>query len=346
MFGKNLQYYRLRAALTKKELAEKCDLTPMAITNYESGKRMPNMEILKNLASVLDIKVSDFLAIRNENLVFEHGEFRKTSTLPFSKQEYIRESVEEYLSRFFTIVEILGGEVIPNAPKCHVLNLTSDIEEDAKLMRKHLNLSDEGPVGNLTSILENKGFLLYFCNIDSNKFSGMNGFVNKRPYIIINSNMNPERVRSTLAHELTHLFFNWPKNKSDKEIEDLANAIAGAFLFSKSDMIREIGIKRNKISNDMTMVCKEYGISMFLLTKRAQIEKIISDEAAKKFYLFASSNGWRTNEPSRIDVEKPYLFEELVYRAINEEDISIQKGAELLGISYQEIISNCKINED
>ena len=70
MFGKNLRYYRLRNSMTKKKLAEKSGL------NYENGDRMPSMDILKRLASALGVRVSDFLAARNENLVFKHGEFR------------------------------------------------------------------------------------------------------------------------------------------------------------------------------------------------------------------------------------------------------------------------------
>lgn len=42
MFGKNLRYYRLRNSMTKKKLAEKSDLTALAITNYENGYRMPS----------------------------------------------------------------------------------------------------------------------------------------------------------------------------------------------------------------------------------------------------------------------------------------------------------------
>ena len=117
MFSKNLRYYRLKNSMTKKELAEKSNLTSMAITNYENGTRNPSMDILKKLASVLNVRVSDFLAVRNNNLVFAHGEFRKASTLPVAKQDYVRESVEEYFSRFYTAVELLGGEVLPEAPE-------------------------------------------------------------------------------------------------------------------------------------------------------------------------------------------------------------------------------------
>lgn len=345
MFSKNLRYYRLKNSMTKKELAKKSDLTSMAITNYENGTRKPSMDTLKKLAAVLNVHVSDFLAVRNDKLVFTHGEFRKTSTLPAAKQDYVRESVEEYFSRFYTIVELLGGEVLPEAPDCHTLAMTGDVEADARAMRRHLGIAEEGPVNDLITILENKGILIYACDIESNKFSGMNGFVNDRPYIIVNGNMSPERNRSTIAHELAHLVFDWPDDMAEKDAEDTATAIAGAFLFPKADEIRELGIRRNRVTNDMTLVCREYGISMFLLVKRAHIANIISKDAAQRFYVSASRFGWRTNEPSRIAPEKPNLFEQLVFRAVSEGEISIQRGAELLKMPYNEVVSHCCFDE-
>lgn len=345
MFSKNLRYYRLKNSMTKKELAKKSDLTSMAITNYENGTRKPSMDTLKKLAAVLNVHVSDFLTVRNDKLVFTHGEFRKTSTLPAAKQDYVRESVEEYFSRFYTIVELLGGEVLPEAPDCHTLAMTGDVEADARAMRWHLGIAEEGPVNDLITILENKGILIYVCDIESNKFSGMNGFVNDRPYIIVNGNMSPERNRSTIAHELAHLVFDWPDDMAEKDAEDTATAIAGAFLFPKADAIRELGIRRNRVTNDMTLVCREYGISMFLLVKRAHIANIISKDAAQRFYVSASRFGWRTNEPSRIAPEKPNLFEQLVFRAVSEGEISIQRGAELLKMPYNEVVSHCCFDE-
>lgn len=345
MFSKNLRYYRLKNSMTKKDLADKSDLTSMSITNYENGTRKPSMEILKKLAIALNVRVSDFLAVRNDKLVFAHGEFRKTSTLPVAKQDYVRESVEEYFSRFYTVVELLGGEILPEAPDCHALAMTGDVEKDARAMRRHLGIAEEGPINDLITILENKGILIYVCDIGSNKFSGMNGFVNDRPYIVVNSNMSPERNRSTIAHELAHLVFDWPDDMAEKEVEDTATAIAGAFLFPKADAIRELGIRRNSVTKDMSLVCREYGISMFLLVKRSQIAKIISKDAAKHFYMIASSLGWRTNEPSRIAPEKPNLFEQLVFRAVSEGEISIQRGAELLKMPYNQVVSHCCFDE-
>lgn len=341
MFSKNLKFYRMKKNLSKKDLAQRCGLSPMSITNYENGDRMPSMDQLKKLASVLGVKVSDFLAVRNENLVFSHEEFRKHAKLSKGKQEYIRECVEEYFSRFFTAVELLGGEVLPEAPVCHSLPLSKDVENDARMLREHLGLAVEGPINELITILENKGILIYVCDIDEDSFSGMNGFVNERPYIIVNGRMSPERNRSTISHELAHLFFIWPEEMDDKSREKYATAISGAFLFPAEDAIRELGVHRQRITMDMTLVCKEYGISMMMLAKRARLAGIISAQSEEIFFKWASKQGWRTNEPSRIAPEHSGLFDQLVFRAVSEEEISVQKGAELLQIPYEEVAKQC-----
>ncbi len=345
MFSKNLKYYRLKNQLSKKALADKIHISAMAITNYEDGSRRPNMEILSALATALGVRVSDFLAIRNENLVFQHAEFRKASSLSQMQQEYVRESVEEYFSRFMTVVEVLGGEVLPDPPAFHVLQLSNDNEKNAASLRAHLGFALDGPIEDLIGKLENKGMLVFECPIANSKFSGMNGSVNGRPYVVLNPSMSAERNRSTAVHELAHLMFDWPEDMSDKDIEKQATAIGGAFLFPKDDAIRELGVKRTSVTQDMVLVAKEFGISMMLLVTRAKLCGILTDQVAKHFYMLASQAGWRTAEPTRIDPEHPSLFDQLVYRAVNEEEISIQRGAELLQRPYTDILAMRKISE-
>ncbi len=345
MFSRNLKYYRLKNGLSKKELAEKAGVSAMSITYYESGDRKPGMETMKTLADALNIRVSDFLAVNSQNITFSHGEFRKNASLSNYKQAYIRESAEEYFNRFMTVVDILGGNILPDAPACRALAFSGDTEKDASALRKHLNFSPEGPVDDLIGKLENRGVLVCECDIDSPKFSGMNGFVNGRPYIVFNPHMTAERNRSTIAHELAHLMFVWPENTDETEVEKTATAISGAFLFPKADAIRELGFHRSSISGDMLMTAAKYGISMMLLAKRAEICHIISKARAKDFYIRASAYGWRTAEPSRIASERPTLFQQLVYRAVNEDEISAQRGAELLKTSYDHVMARCHFSE-
>lgn len=346
MFSKNLKYYRLKKNMTKKELASLAGVTPMAISYYESGERKPGMDIIKALAKVLDVRVADFLRSRNENLVFIHGEFRKGSSLPVSQQEYVQESVEEYMSRFYAIIDILGEKVLPEAPACHGVHLSENVEQDAKTLRKYLRISDAGPIGNLVEMLENKGILVYFFNASSDAFSGMNGIVNERTYIVVNENMTPERIRSTIVHEMAHFIFTWPQDMKDKDIEKRATAVSGAFLLSEEDAKRELGLRRSAVTKDMILTCKEYGISMYLLVKRANLCGIISNGMAKDFYIKAGKNGWKRNEPSRIEKEEPMLFQQLVFRAVSENEITVQKGAELLNQSYDFVMNQCFAAED
>ena len=345
MFSKNLKYYRLKNNMSMKELASLAGVSPMAISYYESGERKPGMDMIKTLAKVLNVRTIDFLSNRNDELVFTHGEFRKGSKLSVKQQEYIRESVEEYMNRFYSAVEILGGEVLPAAPVCHGLLLTGDVEKDALEMRRYLKISEFGPVGNLIQLLENKGILIYICDIENDAFSGMNGQVNGRPYIIVNGNMNAERIRSTIAHEMAHFIFCWSDEMEEKDIEDCATAISGAFLFPENDAKRELGLKRSSVSRDMIITCKEYGISMYLLVKRATLCGIINEHVAKNFYINASRADWKKHEPSRIAKESPSLFMQLVFRAVSENEITVQKGAELLKIPYVDVVENCFAEE-
>ena len=341
MFNKNLKYYRLKKNMSKKDLAEACGVTPMAITNYEQGTRRPEIEIINKMAKALDVGVADFIRSRNDNLAFVHGEFRKSSQLSKSQQEYVKEAVEEYFGRFFDAVDYLGGEPLPSPPDIHCLKSSGDFEKDAVQLRNQLSIPKKGPIEDVIAILENQGILVIMLDFDNRHFSGMNGTVNGYPYIVVNKNMTAERIRSTISHELTHMMFEL----DDINEEQFATEVSGAFLITKEDILREMGVRRSAITKDFTLICKEYGISMYLLVVRASQAKVISSSVAQGFYIKAGKAGWRTNEPSRIKEEKPLLFEQLVFRAINEEDISIQKGVELLQIPYAEVEEGCGLVE-
>lgn len=341
MVGKNIKYHRLLNGMTLSDLAKELNVTTMAISNYERGKRNPDIKMLRKIAKVFNIGIAKLVAPLNDNLIYNHGSFRKNSDLRVFTQDLIRESIEQYFNRFFTVVDALGHNVLPESPACNQIRLSCDSEEDAKAMRRWLKLADNGPICNLISTLENIGILVHKLDINSEKFSGISGFVNERPYIVINSNMNPERQRSTIAHELAHLCFHWPTGMDEKEVDEMATAIGGAFLLPKEDAIRELGVRRSGIENDMVFVAVEYGISMLLLAMRARIVKVITEKAYRDFMIRVSQLGWRKNEPSRIAEEKTSLFEQLTYRAVVEGIISVQKAAELLERSYKEVESAC-----
>lgn len=345
MFAKNLKYYRLKKNISMKALADACGVSSMAISNYESGKRKPDIEIINKLADALDVHVVDFLASRNTTLSFDHKEFRKHASLTLGQQEYAQEAVEEYFGRFFDAVDCLGDNPLPEPPKCYTLTRRNNCEEDAAALRQYLGLQQFGPIDELVGMLENKGILVLELDINNDHFSGMNGFVNEYPYIVINKNMRPERKRTTVLHELAHLMFIWD-DSNEKQNEKDATAIAGAMLISKNDLIRELGTTKRFITKDMSLVCNEYGISMYLLVKRASVVGIISSSLEKEFFIRANKAGWKKNEPSRVKTnEEPSLFKQLVFRAVNNASISIFRGAELLKIPVSDMEEFCGLME-
>ena len=63
------------------------------------------------------------------------------------------------------------------------------------------------------------------------------------------------------------------------------------FFFQKQMQKRELGLRRTKVSKDMTLICREYGISMYLLVKRAALCGIITSSVEKDFYIKAGKAG-------------------------------------------------------
>ncbi len=345
MFGKSLRYYRLKNNFSKRQLAAMVHVTLMSTTHYEQGTRMPSMEIIEALAEALHVRVSDFLAIPNENLVFAHGPFPKGCKLTKRQKDYLCAAVEEYMSRFYLIVEILGGDVLPPAPACHVLSLShiGDAEEDAKALRRYLHMREDGPVGHLIEHLENMGVLVCLLDLENTAFSGMHGLVNGRPYIALKDNAPPEYLHSAIARELSLLSFAWPDSLPEQVREERANAIAGAFLFPQEDVQRQLGMGQPAVPpEDRERICREYGISMSLLRLRSAQCGIALDRVPEDWD-YSRSAEYRGNqrEAIRMPREEPLLFSQLVYRAVREQEISIQKGAELLQQSYSEVSSHC-----
>lgn len=66
IIAKNLISYRTSAGLTQSELADKINYTDKSISKWERGLGIPDVLVLKDLATLYGIKVDDFLK-ENEN---------------------------------------------------------------------------------------------------------------------------------------------------------------------------------------------------------------------------------------------------------------------------------------
>ena len=337
MIGKNIKYYRLMNGISQESLAQRIGLNKMSVSYYENDMRNPDMATIQKIANVLDVSVAALLSQHDQQLCIQHGAFRKHSTIKKGTQELILGKLDRYLDRLFTVISILGEAVL--APSPHIERIRAkDNEAAGQYLRQILGLPPTGPIGNITDILENNGFIICPVSTDEYGFSGNSGTVNDRPYIAVNTTMPYERQRFTLVHELAHLVFVFDDEEDEEKRVD---GIAGAFLLPELDIKRELGPKRTNIISDMGIIRKEYGVSSPSIVMRAYQTGIINKSHYEITMKWLNKNGLLRNSPSEVEPEKTRLLEQLTLRAVSEEEISVSKAAELLERPFIEVRQMC-----
>lgn len=337
MVDKNLKYYRLMNDLSQEALAQQVGLNKMAISNYENGKRIPDVATMRKLANALNIPMARLVSSDGQNLEIHHGAFRKQSKIGKAIQDLILGCIDRYLARLFNVISVFGEAVLAPVPDINRVKVTN-YEEAGLHLRKVLGLPESGPIGNITDILENKGYIICPIDVQENRFSGNSGTVNGRPYIAVNINMPAERQRFTLIHELAHLAFAFDE---DQDEERWVDKITGAFLFPESDIKRELGPKRSNIIGDLRQIQREYNVSMASIAIRARQTDIIGEATYENTQKWISANGFRKNEQSGIQPEESHLLEQLTLRAVAEEEITLSRAAELLEKPFIEVRELC-----
>ncbi len=59
--GQRIAYYRKRAGLTQEELAEKCSVTPQAVSKWENDVSSPDISLLPTISRLLNVSCDELL---------------------------------------------------------------------------------------------------------------------------------------------------------------------------------------------------------------------------------------------------------------------------------------------
>lgn len=65
--GEMIKQYRERKEITQKDLAEKLNVTPQAVSRWENGISLPDVEVLPKLANLLHISIDGLLGYQSGN---------------------------------------------------------------------------------------------------------------------------------------------------------------------------------------------------------------------------------------------------------------------------------------
>lgn len=334
LFAERFKSARLLNGFSLQGLADALDnkITKQALHKYEKGEVVPDSEMLSLIAEVFNVRPDYFF----RPLTVELGaiEYRKLKRMPVKEENKIIEQTREYLSRYLELEELIGVEHQFENPlqDFPIISTFGQIDKAAMQLRDKWNLG-LGPIFNLPESFEDKYIKVVEIDADIS-FDGLQTWVNGNiPVIAYNKNIadKSDRVRFTLLHELAHLLLRFDPELSENQKEKLCHQFAGAVLLPEATFKEELGHHRNRLSiTELGHIKKQYGISMQAIVYRANLLGIVNDNYKAQFFNMMKQMGWRMDEPIAYDgMEKATRFDQLLYRAIAEELISVSKGAAL-----------------
>lgn len=333
IFSERFKSARLMKGFSLQDLADALDnqLSRQALHRYEKGEVIPDNDKINQLSRVLGVNPDFFF--RSTKVELSEIEFRKLSKMPQKEATVIKEKTKEKLSRYLELEGILG---LPNEFENHlkdfgIVTSYQQINEAAMLLRKKWDLGN-GAIFNVVEILEDKNIKVIKLDVDED-FDGLQTFVNKNiPVVAYNLKKanKPDRIRFTLLHELAHLLLKFG-NITERQKETLCHQFAGAMLLPEDTIKSELGEHRNKLSTlELANIKKQYGISMQAIIMRAKDCGIINENYTKQLFFFFKQMNWKIDEPYEYEgVEQSNRFEQLLFRALIEEQISMSKAAAL-----------------
>jgi Zn-dependent peptidase ImmA (M78 family)/transcriptional regulator with XRE-family HTH domain len=243
-----LRLARETRGMTVTALAEAIQATRQVIHKYEDGTHSPGYEILSRLATALSVPVHYFVKpLRpSQRSAFFARSMSAVTKAARTRAENILVRVEELahdLEANATLHDVdLPGLDIGADPLALSMN---DIEDAASRLRRAWKLGD-GPISNVTWLLENHGIVVARAHLDARTLDGISAWVNGRPYVLVNDEVPLGRQRFDLLHELAHvcLHRDVPEKALNSQatfklIENQAHRFAAAFAFPAASFARE-----------------------------------------------------------------------------------------------------------
>lgn len=337
IFAERFRSARLMNGFSLQDLADAIDnkLSRQALHRYEKGEVIPDAEKINWLSKALNVSKDFFF--RTTHVELGEIEYRKIRKMPQKDAAVIIEKTKEYLTSYLELEEILGMQKDFDHPLKDFPKVTeyAQVNEAANILREKWELG-KGPIFNIVELLEDKNIKVVKLDV-AEDFDGLqtcvNGSIPVIAYNVRKAN-KPDRIRFTLLHELAHLLLKFG-DISEKEKEDLCHQFSGAMLLPEKTIKSELGTHRNKLSIlELGNIKKQYGISMQALIMRANACGIINDYYTKQFFYFIKQMNWKIDEPIDYEgVEESNRYEQLLFRALIEGQISMSKAASLSNMS-------------
>lgn len=292
---------------TQTDLADTIRTTQGTVSKYEIGA-IPVPDFHRDaICSALNYERE--LLEQPDLLVGLGGDFlyRKRARLSAKVQRRVE---AEANIRKIQVVRLLRGAAVAERfpfPAIPLNEVEGRPEVAAQELRKAFRIP-QGPVRNLTRVLENAGAIVFTVDFGTDYVDGTNiRLPGIPPLMFLNANVPGERHRFNLAHELGHLVMHFATAIGDPEVE--ANKFANEFLMPKAEIRSDL---RNLDLTTALRLKSVWGVSMAAIIRRAFTLNIITDSIYRRLFTQLGAGGMRTREPQPLPFEQPETFDELL----------------------------------
>jgi Zn-dependent peptidase ImmA (M78 family)/DNA-binding XRE family transcriptional regulator len=317
--------------LTKVALSELIDVTPTAVSQYESGTS-PRPEVLDQISRKLGFPRSFFLrppVKEDDSPIFWRSNAAATKIARQRGLQRLKwgKEIAQYLTEFFEFPKVDFPEELFSDKDFRELT-TLDIERTADQLRQFWGFG-QGPVPDLLLELENSGAVTGRINMAAETLDAFSQWSTSIgiPFVLVGKDRaSAVRSRFDAAHELGHLLLHRNvdrkriNSKEDfKLIEKQAHRFAAAFLLPGKAFADELWTP----SLDGFLALKErWRVSISMMIMRCESIGITEKEETQRLYINYNRRGWRAEEPldSVLKHEEPKIlrrsFEALIQEGI------------------------------
>ncbi|MEU8205818.1 ImmA/IrrE family metallo-endopeptidase [Streptosporangium sp. NPDC049046] len=279
---------------SQAELAKKADVTPAAISQFESGAARPKPETTGLLAELLNVPIEFFHTPMADS---HEGFFRSLRRTSVTDRRHARAigHVAHDLVLHAADARLFPAHNVPLIPASGLDADITEIEQIAARVRSSWNLP-AGPVTDVVDLLEQHGVAVIRLPLGNTDVDAFSLPFADHPVVVLGTDKNDRaRSRFDCAHELGHLVLHGEQIWGVKEVETQAHQFAAAFLMPAEDIYDQLP---SRVDWQVLFELKRHWqVSLAALLMRAKTLGKMNDRSYLTAVKTISARGWRRVEP-------------------------------------------------
>jgi Zn-dependent peptidase ImmA (M78 family)/transcriptional regulator with XRE-family HTH domain len=336
--GQMVTLAREYRGITQSGLAEACGVSQQAIARLESGvTNAIGRDKLEKMARVLSFP-TEFFSLNEVRLGFGSSSYfyRKKITTASERNKIsgIVNLVRIHLAIMLKSVEISASLPLPRLLASH----NYSPEQAANNLRAAWNVAD-GPIINLTNLIEKSGIVIIECPFGTNSIDGTSLWLNDLPpMILVNNSLPPDRYRFTIAHELGHLIMH---DIPDEHMEDQADAFASELLMQEHPFRANVAqLCSGRPTMGRLLQMKPYWkVAVSAMVMRLHQIGYITDKDKRSLFIMLANSKMNQNEPQPFDKERPKLLKAIMDSTFDGYTSKLETASQLL-LAYENDLKN------